>query len=216
MRKIIGVIFPIISIALLLWTEQCLTIAYGWKTACKIILFFVMPLLLFRTMRFPFVRHRQVSRQQFFFPILLGFILILLILGTFILIRPYLDIEQIIRSLYSISITKTTFPFIAIYIVIGNSFVEEFFFRGTLPMLFGTSPLRFVLPPFFFAIYHVTIFLQWFSLPLLLLAVIGLWIGGLLFQVLNNKSGTIYPGWIVHIFADVSIIWIGIYILYFY
>ena len=71
------------------------------------------------------------------------------------------------------------------------------------------------MPSFLFAIYHIAIFLPWFDWPILLIAVIGLFIGGLLFQWLNKKSGTIYPGWIVHISADIGVLLIGFYMFYF-
>src|SRR5690606_7725936 len=108
----------------------------------------------------------------------------------------------------------SVFPFVALYILLGNSLLEEFFFRGQLPNLFVKSWLQFVLPSFFFAIYHIAIFLPWFSPTLLTLAVIGLWIGGIIFQLANERSQTILPSWIIHMFADVGVLLVGVYMLY--
>lgn len=139
-----------------------------------------------------------------------------LIVGVFLLLQPHIDIASLRDDLLQSGITPAVFPFIALYILIGNSVIEEFFFRGLLPTLFGHSKMRFILPPFFFAVYHIAIFLPWFTLPILLLAVGGLWAGGLIFQLVNERCRTILPSWIIHMFADVGILLIGVYILYFY
>lgn len=139
-----------------------------------------------------------------------------LIIGAFLLLQTHIDIASLRDDLLQSGITPTVFPFIALYILIGNSVIEEFFFRGLLPSLFGQSNMRLILPPFFFAIYHIAIFLPWFTLPILLLAVGGLWAGGLIFQLMNERCRTILPSWIIHMFADVGILLIGVYILYFY
>ena len=44
-----------------------------------------------------------------------------------------------------------------------------------------------------------------FPLPLLLLALIGLAAGGCIFNYVDEKSGTIYPSWVIHMFADLAI-----------
>ncbi|WP_235588632.1 CPBP family intramembrane glutamic endopeptidase, partial [Sporosarcina koreensis] len=147
---------------------------------------------------------------------ILGISIMGLIIGAFLLLQMHIDIASLRDDLLQSGITPTVFPFIALYILIGNSVIEEFFFRGLLPHLFGQSKLRFILPPFFFAVYHIAIFLPWFTLPILLLAVGGLWAGGLIFQLVNEKSRTILPSWIIHMFADLGILFIGVYILYFY
>lgn len=139
-----------------------------------------------------------------------------LIIGAFLLLQQHIDIGSLLDDLLQSGITPEIFPIIALYILIGNSVIEEFFFRGLLPSLFGESKIRFILPPFFFAIYHIAIFLPWFTLPILLLAVGGLWAGGLIFQLVNEKCRTILPSWIIHMFADLGILLIGVYILYFY
>ena len=216
MQKWFGAVFPILSILLLLWIEQSVGVTYGIKTIAKVILFLVIPLMLFRATRFPFLRFRKADRKSIQLAFILGITIMMLIIGAFLLLQQSIDIASLRDDLLQSGITRAVFPFIALYILFGNSFVEEFFFRGLLPNLFGQSKMRFILPPFFFAVYHIAIFLPWFTLPILLLAVGGLWAGGLIFQLVNEKCRTILPSWIIHMFADVGILLIGVYVLYFY
>ena len=216
MQKWFGAIFPILSILLLLWIEQSVGVTYGIKTVAKVILFLAIPLMLFRAMKFPFLRFRRADRKSIRLAFILGISIMAIIIGAFLLLQQSIDIASLRDDLFQSGITQAVFPFIALYILIGNSFIEEFFFRGLLPNLFGQSKMRFILPPFFFAVYHIAIFLPWFTLPILLLAVGGLWAGGLIFQLVNEKCHTILPSWIIHMFADVGILLIGVYVLYFY
>ena len=216
MQKWFGAVFPILSILLLLWIEQSVGVSYGVKTVAKVILFLAIPLLLFRATKFPFLRFRKADQKSIRLAFILGASIMVLIIGAFLLLQQLIDISSLRDDLLQSGITPAVFPFIALYILIGNSVIEEFFFRGLLPNLFGESKIRFILPPFFFAVYHIAIFLPWFTLPILLLAVGGLWAGGLIFQLVNEKCRTILPSWIIHMFADLGILLIGVYVLYFY
>jgi len=216
MQKWFGAVFPILSILLLLWIEQSVGVSYGVKTVAKVILFLAIPLILFRATKFPFLRFRKTDRKSIQIASVLGISIMVLIIGAFLLLQQLIDIASLRDDLLQSGITPAIFPFTALYILTGNSIIEEFFFRGLLPNLFGQSRIRFILPPFFFAIYHIAIFLPWFTLPILLLAVGGLWAGGLIFQLVNEKCRTILPSWIIHMFADLGILLIGVYILYFY
>lgn len=209
-----GAVFPMICVILLIGIEQGLEVSYSWKTAAKFFLFVVIPFLLFRSTRFPFLRFQETDKRQVRLAFILGVLTLLTIIIAFLFVKPFIDLPALQIDLREAGITGYTYPFIALYIMLGNSWIEEFFFRGILKELFGQSTLRFVLPPFFFAIYHIAIFLPWFTIPILLVAIGGLWMGGLLFQWINEKSGTILPSWIIHIFADIGILLIGIYIIY--
>lgn len=216
MKKGFGILFPLLSMLLLLWIEQGIGVTYIWKTVAKVILFLLIPLILFRAARFPFLRLRQTDRTSIKRAVFAGLAVMGSIIGAFLLLRTYIDLNALKMDLADSGITPLVFPAIALYILLGNSLLEEFFFRGLLPDVLGQSKLRLLLPPFFFAIYHVAIFLPWFTAPILLLAIAGLWTGGFIFQLANEKSGTILPSWIIHMSADLGILLIGVYLLYFY
>jgi len=211
-----SILFPVICIAILLWIEQGLEVSYLWKTAAKVLLFFAIPFFFLKATVFEFLQFKKTQKKSLLLALGLGIIVIMAILGAFMLLKDSIDLNALQLDLETrVGVTAVVFPFVAFYILFGNSFLEEYFFRGLLVGLLKDSKLKWILPSFFFAIYHVAIFLPWFEWPILLLAVVGLWIGGLLFQWLNEKSGTIYPSWIIHMCADIGVLLIGVYMFYF-
>jgi ABC-type xylose transport system permease subunit len=49
----------------------------------------------------------------------------------------------------------------------------------------------------------------WFSVPVFIITLSGLFAGGLIFNFLNEKSNNIYTSWFVHMFANFAINIIG-------
>lgn len=136
--------------------------------------------------------------------------------SAYFLLSGWIDAEALTEDLAGrVGVTGGVYPFIALYILFGNSLLEEFFFRGVLPAQFRGYPrLGLTIPPLLFAVYHIAIFLPWFDLPILLLAVAGLWAGGVIFQLVNGRDGTILPSWIIHMAADLAILIIGAMMIY--
>ena len=212
-----GLIFALVSIVFLLWIEQGLEVSYIWKTMAKVVLFLVIPLILFRKTKLTFLEIKKTDRKSLRIALFSGLAVMFVIIAAFIILMPSIDIDSLLLDLIErAGVTATVFPFVALYILIGNSLLEEFFFRGLLPSFFKNTFFRLLIPSLLFAVYHVAIFLPWFSLPILLLAVVGLWVGGFIFQLVNERSGTILPSWIIHMFADVGVLLVGVYIFYFY
>ena len=56
-----------------------------------------------------------------------------------------------------------------------------------------------------FAVYHIAMIGMSFPPLMLLLALIGLAIGGLLFDYVDSKNENIYHSWVIHMFADFAI-----------
>lgn len=213
--KFFRVSFPLISIIILIWIEQGLEFPYTLKTLAKAILLLAIPIVLFYKSKFPYLQFKKIDVKSMRVAISAGIAIMFSIIGAFLLLQTFIDTEALVLDLAEKGVTPKVFPLIALYILFGNSLMEEFFFRGLLPSLFKGSKLRFVLPSLFFSIYHIAIFLPWFNLPLLLVAIAGLWIGGSIFQLANERSGTILPSWTIHMFADIGVLIVGVYILYF-
>lgn len=56
-----------------------------------------------------------------------------------------------------------------------------------------------------FAVYHIAFIGPSFPWQMLILALVGLTAGGLIFDLIDAKSGNICPSWFVHMFADLSL-----------
>ena len=209
------ILVPALALTLLLVIEQVLEIPYFWKTIMKILIFLAVPRFLMKIIKFSFLRLKKTEKRSTILAFTLGILVMITVLVSFFMLQNHINIETILSDLESrVGITSAVFPFVAIYILLGNSFLEEFFFRGLLVDMYKESKLKWVLPSFLFAIYHITIFLPWFDWPILLTAVGGLFIGGLIFQWMNEESGTIYPSWIIHIFGDIGVLLIGFHMFY--
>jgi len=176
---------------------------YWVKSGVKLLLFLALPLLagLFRPDISPGSLFRP-SRRGILRAALLGIGVYAVILGSYLLLRGVVDFSPILANLPE-GVTRTTFPFVALYISFVNSLLEEFFFRGfaylTLArQMRGASLFSAVA----FALYHTAMMLGWFPPVIFLLALAGLTVGGLIFNWLNAHDGSIYTSWLVHMFAN--------------
>ena len=135
------------------------------------------------------------------------------ILGAYFLLRGVIDFSGVTSNLTEgMGITAQSFIFVAIYISLANSFLEEFFFRG-----FGFITLKKYVPRWvaylfsssLFAVYHVGMLVGMFDFGALMLMMLGLVVGGCIFNYLNEANENIYPSWFVHMFANFAINTIG-------
>ena len=114
-----------------------------------------------------------------------------------------------------IGVNKENFVFVAIYISFVNSLLEEFFFRGfaflSLTKLVSKK-YSYIFSAGVFAIYHIAMMTGWFSVAVFALALAGLFVGGIIFNFLNDRSGNIYTSWLVHMFANFAINLIGFHL----
>lgn len=115
-------------------------------------------------------------------------------------------------DLNSMKLTMLMIAFVSLYISFVNSMLEEFFFRGfaflTLKRLTGRK-FAYIFSASVFAIYHIAMMTGWFGPLVFLIIMAGLFSGGLIFDYLNEKSSSVYPSWIVHMFANFAINTVG-------
>lgn len=211
-------IAAIICCGIMAAVDGILRPGYALKSLIKIATFLLIPLLLSRTD--PSLVCLQILRSKkkgIIASLLLGVGIYVLIIGAYFLIGPYFDFSKIAESLTeNAGVTKENFLFVSIYISFINSFLEEFFFRGFIFSNLRISANRFVAYLFsavLFAVYHVAIMLGWFSPVLFLLVMLGLTVGGIIFNWLNEKLDTIYSSWLTHMFANFAINTIGFILL---
>lgn len=135
------------------------------------------------------------------------------IMTAYFCCRGFIDFAGIQKSLTSgIGVTADNFVFVAIYISLANSLLEEFFFRGFAFIVLKEETNRvfaYVFSAAMFALYHVGMTSGWFNIGIFLLMMFGLFAGGCIFNFLNEKCGNIYPSWLVHLCANLAINAIG-------
>ncbi|MGP1608605.1 MAG: CPBP family intramembrane glutamic endopeptidase [Clostridium sp.] len=138
--------------------------------------------------------------------VLLQLSIILLIIIGYILSLKFISVENILQGSISKNITKSNYIYVYTYIILFNSLFEELFFRGfiylKLSNLFKYSG---IISAICFSIYHIAIlykFVVWYQIILL---VIGLFIVGMFFNILDKNSQTIIPSYLVHASANFAI-----------
>lgn len=208
----------LIACSSLYFIEQVLAVDYVAKTVAKVVLFLAIPFFY----RKSFIRGDLAkstnpivpSQRDYKSGLMLGGLAFLIILTTFYFTRNLLDLQGIISELEGKSkITPTNFLLVGLYITFGNSFLEEYFFRGFVFFtLYQQGKVRaaYMYSASLFAVYHLAIFKTWFSGPLMLLALFGLVTVGFVFNWLTSRSGSYVNSWVTHIIADSAIILIGL------
>ncbi|MFD1037728.1 CPBP family intramembrane glutamic endopeptidase [Virgibacillus byunsanensis] len=204
----------LVSILLLFIVEQILVVDYIYKTSTKVVVFFfVIFIFHYLTKRNPgYFSTLKMDLKRLKISLGIGIGSFVILLGTYFMLKDFIDFATIRDNLAQKNVTKETFIFIALYIVIGNSFLEELFFRGFVfkNLLQDNRIAAFIYSSFLFSIYHTAIFLTWFNVSLFLLALFGLFAIGMIFNWLNENSSNIFNSWIVHVIADIAIIIIAL------
>ena len=191
---------------------------YAVKSAIKIALFMLIPLIASRLDRSVFYLQLLRPKQKGLLPaIALGVGIYVVILGGYFLVSRFFDFSQIAGALTNnAGVTKENFLYVSLYISFANSFLEEFFFRGfvfTNLKQHSGRKLAYIFSAAAFSMYHVAMMICWFSPALFLLVMVGLVIGGMIFNWLNEKLDTIYCSWLTHMFANFAINTIGFMLL---
>ncbi|MFR1708479.1 MAG: CPBP family intramembrane glutamic endopeptidase [Clostridium sp.] len=209
----------IISIAILgcilmALVEILITPSYSVKSLIKICIFLILPLVIcMKNKSISFKSLFTGNKKSIIFALILGIGVYIFILGAYFVLGPYFDFSMVTTSLENnLGINKENFLFIALYITVINSLLEEFFFRGfSFLSLKQVSSRKFayIFSAIAFAIYHVAIMNNWFTLPLFILLIVSLFIAGLLFNYLNERFNNIYVSWIVHMSANLAINTVG-------
>ena len=191
---------------------------YAVKSAIKIALFMLIPLIASRLDRSVFYLQLLRPKQKGLLPaIALGVGIYVVILGGYFLVSRFFDFSQIAGALTNnAGVTKENFLYVSLYISFANSFLEEFFFRGfvfTNLKQHSGRKLAYIFSAAAFSMYHVAMMIGWFSPALFLLVMVGLVVGGMIFNWLNEKLDTIYCSWLTHMFANFAINTIGFMLL---
>lgn len=190
--------------------ETVIEPAYAVKSAAKAAVFLALPLIFSKTAQIKLIDHSFALDKKSTVKLLaLGALIYAVIFGGYTLTTGIFDYASLVRSLSADQkVDNSSFLWVALYISFGNSFLEEFLFRyvSFLQLSKYTAPkTAYWFSSAAFAVYHIAMLAASFPLPLLFLVLIGLTAGGLIFDYADEKGGTIYNSWIIHMFADFAI-----------
>ncbi len=146
---------------------------------------------------------------------LLGISAAIVYLGTFFLFKGFLDITTITEKLQTLaSINTTNIIFIGIYIILINSLLEEFFWRGFLfkKLKENLGNSSYFISGIAFSFHHVMFFYDWFTLPFFLIVTGGLTIYAIRMNYIFNKYKDLYSCWLIHGIVDIAQILIALMI----
>ncbi len=177
----------------------------------KILTFVLIPTLVWYIWKTQVGKFGRIGKGSMKYGIGFGILSVFIITSAYYFLRETIDWQAIQISANARGVNETTFLLAFAYIMFGNSLVEEYFFRGVVfRNAWDMSAIfAYILSALMFSLYHITIFGTWFSGFVLWLALFGLFVGGLFFAWLYKKTGGIWWAWIFHIFADLTILWIG-------
>lgn len=204
------IILIILSCIIMAVIEALIEPIYAVKSASKAVIFLVMPLIIMKLLNIKIFGSAFVLDRKSVLKLLaLGLSIYLLIMGGYALTKNLFDYSSLVESLSKDQkVDGGSFIWVAMYISFFNSFLEEFLFRQVAFIRlseFTSKKSAYIFSSLMFAVYHVAMIAQSFPLPLLLVALVGLAVGGVIFDRVDEKSGNIYNSWFIHMFADFAL-----------
>ena len=214
MKKLHIPILVIIACIVMGIVDAVIQPGYAIKSAIKIIMFLLIPIvygLFFK--EFNIKNLMKPDKKGLCIALCLGFVIYGVVLGAYWIFKDVFDFSALTGSLNETTgVNKSNFIWVAIYISFVNSLLEEFFFRGfsfiTLKKL-TSRRFAYIFSSMAFALYHIAMMIGWFGLPVILISLVGLFIGGMIFNRFDEKSENIYLSWLIHMFANFATNTIG-------
>lgn len=214
-KKKIIILIVLIGCLIMGFIDAVISPQYLIKSFIKIILFSIMPILYSRydTNLNLSSLFKVKSKKEIIIAILSGVAIFTVILGAYFIIGNFFDFSNVVSSLSeNAGINNNNFLFVTIYISFINSLLEEFYFRGFAFLKLkevSTRKFAYIFSSLAFAFYHIAMMIGWFDISLFILTIVGLFVGGLIFNYFNEKYKNIYVTWLIHMFANFAINYIG-------
>ena len=214
--RVIGVC--LISCIVMAVVDGIVQPGYVQKSLIKVVMFLLLPFLVSKSD--PNIDLKSMFRfrkQGMGTALLVGVGIFVLILGGYLVLSGFIDFSGIVGALSeNAGVERKNFIFVAVYISFVNSLLEEFFFRGFLFLNLKNQVnrhLAYLISSLSFSLYHVAMMIGWFNFWLFGLVLLGLMVGGCIFNFLDEKQGTIYTSWFTHMFANLAINAVGIILM---
>lgn len=214
MKKLHIPILVIIACIVMGIVDAVIQPGYAIKSAIKIIMFLLIPIVYGLFLKeFNIKNLMKPDKKGLCIALCLGFVIYGVVIGAYWIFKDVFDFSALTGSLNETTgVNKSNFIWVAIYISFVNSLLEEFFFRGfsfiTLKKL-TSRRFAYVFSSMAFALYHIAMMIGWFGLPVILISLVGLFIGGMIFNRFDEKRENIYLSWLIHMFANFATNTIG-------
>ena len=208
-------IFSIAACALHAIMLQTRFNSYLYTSAFKVFIFILCPYIYFKVAKkgkfedLTALFSMHGDRKNIRHALLMGLGVITLIVAAFTILLPFLDSVYIDDALADIGITAGNAFFVAIYIVVINAALEQFFFRGFAFMSLyrmGLKRYAHAFSALLFSFYHIPILFGAVTPGILVLCTVGLVAAGLIFNYLAVRFRSITGSLIVHISANLALI----------
>ncbi len=189
--------------------------AYFQRAGIKAVLFLLIPLIYFAFFQKDWGQVTALllpKKRELLLALALGLGVYAVILGGYRLFTKIYDISEIVLKLTAnAGVSAGNFVYVSLYISLVNSLLEEFFFRGfaflTLKKQAGRK-YACLFSALVFAVYHLGMMAAgniWLSI----LALLGLFLAGCVFNWFDERGGNIITSWLIHMFANFAINTIG-------
>lgn len=161
---------------------------------------------------------RQTLKTGLTAAVLSGLAIIAVMLGTFELVLPHLDLEPIRRRARETGFADPwKFAVVLGYIVLINSILEEYVWRWFVTTRFerlfvgvrGAGVLAVVCSALCFTVHHVWALGAWMPPAFNALASFGVFSGGVIWSAMYHHYRSVWPGYLSHLLADVAIAIMG-------
>ncbi len=216
-KKSISIILCIVIFsAVICVIDSVIQPGYWIKSASKVTLFAIIAVfyLLINKEEIKFIKKLFIPHKRDI-PKILAFATVIyaVIVGGYFLLRPYFDFSQITSKLTSdTGVSKENFIYVALYISIINSLLEELLFRGLGFLILKRTSSRsfaYIFSSLAFALYHSGMTAGYFNIGVFIFTLTALFAGGLIFSFLDERSQTVYPSYLVHMSANLGINTVG-------
>jgi membrane protease YdiL (CAAX protease family) len=214
MRKLKISLLVIIACIVMGIVDAVIQPGYVAKSAIKIVMFLLIPIgYCILDKEVSIAKVLKPDKKGFVIALCLGATVYVVILGAYLLFKNVFDFSALTTSLgETTGVNKSNFIWVAIYISFVNSLLEEFFFRGFSFISlkkFTTRRFAYIFSSSLFSLYHIAMMIGWFGVPVILISLLGLFLGGLIFNRFDEKNENIYLSWLVHMFANFATNTIG-------
>ena len=214
-KSVIG--YSLLAIIAIVVLEKVFGFDYIPKQILRISLFLIIPMIGIYVLRKSNIkkeiRYQKPTLKELRVPLLIGIVIFIGTLGGYFVFQFMFEAEGVIEGAQKLGITPGNVLIWGFYLSFINSLVEEFFFRGYIffSLEKRSYTLAVIVSGLLWAIYHVVIFDTIFELYTMVFTIIGLFIIGVLLAYINRYGKSFINSWIVHIFADIAVVIIVLY-----